>query len=1849
MAGIANPGLLLRTCTTSIFNKIKDKSDTTLYFVTPDVNNDLAGVTNMQTVSLYRGANIIEDSNVIFVRDYNLPTYVDADSETIYYRHHCMESHAQSLTSTITGAPGQKLYVLFIDSAPESPTYNQIIDAFMYIWQTEISSVDSQQFTAKIKSATITETLANGDERNTSEFKELNGVWTIEDIDLYEHNPETGLGTFKGTLTCRDKKLGDAGVLEIVLEDVTPGVKIVQNYLDATTKDFLTTSNVTGTADIVLKHSPMVRGSAQIVSAEQTQTHEVIKAGQTHTTYAPIVSGSIYLDGELVSDDTLVFKNLDTGELADNLVGKDVTYKFTIIYTDNGVGQIVFNNVPYGTIDYNRGTLTFNKSFSGITSIAFVRNGIKSISYKAASGTLVLNITKTTETNSDGEILPDIFTLYTGHATDAKSVLETDHDVLTSNGCWLGFCIKNDTTDLFQIIDRVYYEIKHVENELVHHYEAIQEHRQIYQPTKIDYKTYEVEQYEETDHFGNKHCYTVLDEATGTPKLKETARIVIDGTSGNLTVGSNTNTNYITEYLTDDSINLTNKGPIVPYSVAITVKDLSATPSTIELRDSTPWYFRSTRYDEICEHKITQETISGDTVTEYHTYELGNTSIAKQSIYLELTVSDLEFLTLRDNENGELITKLNGTETSVGTVNYTTGTIDITKLVHEKGITPVEAKVTYDYYAAGSNAGTLVDANNNYWGTIDYSTGKINGDLAEVIERINKTPAIADKVIVTYAYIDNPEDDRPVDTLYLDITPKRTAFYQVGKDPYISNTGFWVINNTVTDFKAEDYPEIIPVANADGYWHFNGNQTDFQVAPANEHQPATTLIDNIGNIYTMGDIESNNHYPNTADTYDIGKVDNRWDTMYTDVLDARDLAKTPIVEVQDIVPYAAESSDVNIGTRLGNVEATNVNIESSDKVNIKSVDAINITESKDINLKSTDLINAETKNVTVLGTTKVDITSTDISLFDTAGITLLHINKDGSEFHNSIIKFQAEDGQITSGTHISNKDATYNFGSSDNRWKDAWLVTADARDLIKSPVTRTRDILPYKSGASDTTINIGGEEATEINISSNDTLNIDSTKTINIQTTETDLNSTTLVKITTPVVNILNNSSIHLLDIDSDSIAFYTDLLTVDSTNSVIKSISHVPNLHVTYDLGTNDKRWKSIYSKESKLTDLYVDTIQTDISDVITINDNVIAKDINPHENNTYDLGSNENRWKSIYGENSRWTNLYTDTIQSDTADTVDVNSTLETQDIRPHTDNTYDLGNSDTAYKNINTYNLNVNNVKALNADKINIESDTDIAEKLNVQKSVSFEADLIVQDDATFKSNIQVDYTAAVKDLTAQTAIISETAEFKDSDGNYIIGDTPASLVVIGEEGVDKREENTLLGVKSTVIGADTDAMSDFTMHGIKKYLDYTADTLAQVIFVDCPTEEDDIEAINSKTFELEIQPVESNIAIVRRLIATDTNGTESVMDDIDRYAYTGYVYTLERDEDGNIWPIWQAMTGNYSAKNVYFTQDFTFTKPVGVVTQKNIDDNNGYAVRRAAGVSLQEFMSDLFSEASDPNVTNPNYTLSASATTSGDDEVGTYITALKWSGTFSAGSYPYGSVAATDESIRYTDKGTGVTVNSYAVSSNKAGTASAQAASGTWALTNNITIDTVGSKNYATVSVTCNTNASPRIPVNNLHSPVSRLQIGAKSISKTANVSVSGHRKMFYGSDLSKDPNLSSDSIRNLSGKKVAPSSADSSIIKVDVIENAKSIIVALPKGLYVNTLVNPNSLQDITKVAGVMTTYIEDAKDNNAIDVEGANHFTAAKYNVFVYKSNALLSESKYEMTLTNERPAWLDS
>ena len=1556
MAGIANPGLLLRTCTTDIFNKIKDKSDTTLYFVTPNVNNDIAGVTNMQAVSLYRGENIIEDSNVIFVRDFNLPTYLDADSETIYYRHHCMESHAQSLTSTITGAPGQKLYVLFIDSAPNSPTYNQIIDAFMYIWQTELSSVDSKQFTARIDLAKVAAPEnTESDIRNWTDYDGvLDGVWTVHEIIESTAPTADSLGTLTATLTCQDKKLGDSGLLKLQLKDIPSDINIVEDYdtkTDFEEEPYITLLNAAGAVDIVLKHSPVIPGTVVIKSQEP------IKISDTETDFV------------------------------------EYTDKYE---NDCPTGSIKYNDVEYGKIDYATGVITITRNlFSGTTPTIFVRKLIDKIQYTAGSGILKLSITKTTNKVVDNLPTPDIFTLYIGHATDAKNILENDHDVLTSKGCWLGFCIKNDTSDLFQIIDSLYYEVKHVENQIVDSYKSIKNHRDIYQETKIVYRTLEAK----TADDGS----AILDD-TGNPILDEKARIIIDGTDGNLTIGSNTNVEFVANELLTNKVynedespylvfNGTSKhGSIVQDNFLITVYNLNHTTTEIRINAENPYYFRLAYTEDVAVTKETQ-LIDQSTVLNNYYFKLSNKPIAVDSVKLKISAkvkdtSTVEELSLTDDINGNLV--LDDTPDIIyGTVDYTNSIIYVNKLLEAYDIDSL-ATIAYDTYTVQSNKATLVDTDNTYWGQVNLLTGEITGDLAEVIRTNANSGSPIDKVVADYSYIVTRDE---ADTLYLDITPETTKFYQQG-----------------TTEKDAD-----------------GNLL---------REPATVTIEKDGDIYSAS------HYPNAAETYDIGSTNNRWNNAFVHLLDAKDLTRTPILEVTNIVPYKEQPNNIiHIGKRgetTDTIEAVKINIDSSKEVSITSE--------------------------------QVTTTATGFTYKTPDNKMQFKSNTEKTEFHAGIIKFTALDGSMDSGTHR--------------------------------------------------------------------------------------------------------------------------------------------PNADITYDLGTSEIRWKCIYSENTRLTNLYTDTIQSNNSDTININSDIRTRNIYPQETDTYDIGS----------ENASYNELY-------------------------------------TRIANVDIITSNNKQEPVVVDDNLTVTNDTNLQGTLTVTAETYLKSTLHVQGESTLDSNLDVLGTADVNDAVIKTLKVTEEARLVETDEEtgdevYHIGNDSASLVVIGQEGPVYRQENTLLGVKSGIVGDNTDDRESLTLWGVKNKLDYTAETLRQTIFVDFTVkplpdylvytdnsgnvlELSDTEAINAVCENLGVSPVESNIAVVKRLIAVDTLGTSEFEDDEACCKYTGYVYSIVYDEDNNAWPEWRAMTGNYSAKDIYFTQDFKFTGPVGVVSQKEIDDNNGYAVRRAAGVNLQKFMSDLFSEASDPNVTNPNYTLSASATTSGDNEVGTYITALNWFGTFTAGSYPYGSVNATDTSIRYTDKNTGVTVKSYSVSCDKAGTASGQTEDGTWNLDENITIDTVGSKKYATISVTCNTNASPRIPVNNLHSAVSSLQIGTKSIPKTANVNVVGHRKMFYGSSVN-TLDITSNNIRTkLQGKSVG----DTNSIGVAVVEGASHIVIALPAGRKLLTLVNPDSKIDLIKVDGAVTT--------TTCVVEGANGFgakntnNAMSYTIYEYKPAAALSESTYTATIGN--------
>ena len=85
----------------------------------------------------------------------------------------------------------------------------------------------------------------------------------------------------------------------------------------------------------------------------------------------------------------------------------------------------------------------------------------------------------------------------------------------------------------------------------------------------------------------------------------------------------------------------------------------------------------------------------------------------------------------------------------------------------------------------------------------------------------------------------------------------------------------------------------------------------------------------------------------------------------------------------------------------------------------------------------------------------------------------------------------------------------------------------------------------------------------------------------------------------------------------------------------------------------------------------------------------------------------------------------------------------------------------------------------------------------------------------------------------------------------------------------------------------------------------------------------------------------EPNTHDVAIVKEAIIAADKLTDGVNQ---QYKYTAYRFNGTD---------WSAFDGNYSAENVYFTEDFTFTKAIGTVTIPS----SGSKVVSAAGKNLR----------------------------------------------------------------------------------------------------------------------------------------------------------------------------------------------------------------------------------------------------------------------------------------------------
>ena len=389
----------------------------------------------------------------------------------------------------------------------------------------------------------------------------------------------------------------------------------------------------------------------------------------------------------------------------------------------------------------------------------------------------------------------------------------------------------------------------------------------------------------------------------------------------------------------------------------------------------------------------------------------------------------------------------------------------------------------------------------------------------------------------------------------------------------------------------------------------------------------------------------------------------------------------------------------------------------------------------------------------------------------------------------------------------------------------------------------------------------------------------------------------------------------------------------------------------------------------------------------------------------------------------------------------------------------------------------------------------------------------------------------------------------------------------ILLKGEMGVET-------DTGKTKIGNGTAHWEDLKYSGvdedtIKGIIDKNRDNFTEVT----PNEgESDAQALA----RMITNPKKGDMAVVIRIIAGD------------KKSYTAYVH------NGTAFT---AMDGNYSADNVYFDEDLTYTVQFGTLAKPA-----GSAKFAATGKNVTQVLSALMAQEANPDKTNPAVSFSAQGGF-GTVEIGTKRN-LTYTAALSAGSYTYGP-------------DTGITAQSWEVSCT--GVADKKTtATGTF---ENIVAEATAKKITAKA-----TYGDGAIPVTNLGNAYAAGQIKAGSATANSN-ELKGVRYMFWG-PMTEDIALNSASIRALSHKEAA---ANKTLATFGAGAGAKKVVVAVPAGYKVNKVIMPSALN-----ADVTALFV---KQGTQIQVNGAENYAATAYDVYVYQPASIDAGETYTVTI----------
>lgn len=346
---------------------------------------------------------------------------------------------------------------------------------------------------------------------------------------------------------------------------------------------------------------------------------------------------------------------------------------------------------------------------------------------------------------------------------------------------------------------------------------------------------------------------------------------------------------------------------------------------------------------------------------------------------------------------------------------------------------------------------------------------------------------------------------------------------------------------------------------------------------------------------------------------------------------------------------------------------------------------------------------------------------------------------------------------------------------------------------------------------------------------------------------------------------------------------------------------------------------------------------------------------------------------------------------------------------------------------------------------------------------------------------------------------------------------------------------------------------------------------------------------IKAAEDKTFKIE-SPTGTDTEELAKLTGVSQGDTAIIHRTIggDAKSYTAYVYNGTD---------WAAMDGNYSADNVYFSKDLTYTANIGVLKV----DSTGSGKLEATGKNLTQIFGAMMAKEANPSATQP--TVKLNSTNISAKEVGTKVS-INYSFETTAGSYTYGPA-------------TGVTFSDYSATFNgetKTGV------SGTFS-----EIQVEDSTNLS-ISGSCSSSQGA-MPKTNLGNDYAAVRIAAKSWTPSKGT-LTGYRNWFFGYKNSAnkiaDPEaITSAQVRALTGATSIPATISTN--------GMQQIFVCIPKGKKTKVTISNN-------VNGAPCTV---TKAVSAIMVEGANGYTAAAYDVwYVNSASADSGSNTYKIVVS---------